>query len=57
MEINNKVLQDDIGKLIKWSEKMADVITFWKHVYAYTQGMERNTGWTMKWEQLFYVQL
>ena len=30
-EIGDKQkLQDDIAKLVKWSEKMADVIQFWE---------------------------
>ena len=30
-EIGDKqTLQDDIDKLVKWSEKMADVIQFWE---------------------------
>ena len=30
-EIGDKQnLQDDIDKLVKWSEKMADVIQFWE---------------------------
>ena len=36
-------LQDDIDKLIKWSEKWQMLFNF-RHVNAYTQGIETVTG-------------
>ncbi len=36
---NKQQLQDDIDKLIKWSEKWQIVFNF-ENVKAYTQGME-----------------
>ena len=51
-EIGDKQnLQDDIDKVVKWSEKCRCYSIF-GNVNAYTQG-EETLACTMKWEELF----
>ena len=47
---DKKKLQDDIDKLVRWSEKWQ--INFFGNVNAFTQGLEMLAR-TMKWEEPF----
>ena len=48
-------LQEDIDKLVKWSEKWQMLLHFGKCKCLDTQG-RKIRAWTMKWEELFYVE-
>ena len=46
-------IQEDIDKVVRWSEKWHMFFNFGKCKYLHTG--PGNTALTMKWEELFYV--
>ena len=53
--MDKEPLQDDIDKLIMWSEN-GRCYSFFRNVNVYTHDME-TLGWIVKWDNLLYGKL